>query len=434
MSNITTLANGNVWTDNKWEKTNIIIEDGDIVSLSPVKQEGIVFDMTGMHIFPGGIDPHVHFREPGATHKEDIFTGAYAASHGGVTCAFDMPNTKPATVDLKTLKEKQKLAKDAPIRVKFFFGASSDNLHTIEGLKNLPADEQPIGVKVYYGSTTGDLLFDKISYVKKLFQVYEGVCVFHAESEECIQNNMKKFKEDDISVHGKIRDPECASKAVEEIIDAIPDGYKGRVHIAHVSTKTEVDLIRKAKADGKPITCEVTPHHLFLTEDDLETLGNLGKVNPPLRPISDVNALWDAIRDGTIDCLATDHAPHLLEEKYQSYKKAPAGIPGLETAFPLMLGAVKDGNLTYEKLHELRFSLAREIYNIPEVLPIQVEASGDLTVVDLNKEWLIQDEDMLSKSKWSPFTGTKVPATVMMTMINGMIVYRNDNFELKMII
>lgn len=427
-----TLANGTVWVKDAWQRTNILVEDGDIVSLSPDKTVGIVFDMTGLHIMPGGIDPHVHFREPGYTHKEDIFTGAYAASHGGVTCAFDMPNTKPATIDLKTLREKQKIAESAPIHVKFFMGASADNLDVIEALKDLPEEEQPVGVKVYYGSTTGDLLFDDVALVKKLFQIYEGVCVIHAESEARIQKNTKKFKEDDISVHGKIRDPECAAKAVEEIIGAIPKNYKGKVHIAHVSTKMEIDMIRKAKSAGIPITCEVTPHHLFFSEADLKTLGNLGKVNPPLRSTTDVEALWEGIHDGTVDCLATDHAPHLLEEKYETYKKAPAGMPGVETALPLMCLAERQGRITFEEIHRLRFSGARDIFNIPEILPIQVEAACDLTVLDMNREWLIEDGDMLSKSKWSPFTGMTVPCTVVMTMIDGTIIYSDDNFELPL--
>lgn len=432
MSNITTFANGEVWNGTDFVRCNVVVEDGIITHLDET-EKGVVYDLSGMKLFPGGIDPHVHLRDPGMTHKEDLITGGMAAARGGFTVVMDMPNTNPLTTTYQALFDKQKRAREAGIHIGFHFGVSKDNLSLIEGLKNLEPEQKPYGIKVYYGSSTGDLLMDKQSLLHKLFTIYPGPIIFHAELESCIKERMGQYTENDVSMHNIIRDNECAWRAVEQIISSIPDKCNSFAHFAHVSTREEIDLIRNAKQAGLPVTCEVTPHHLFLTEHNLEKLGNLGKMNPPLRSLDDQAALWEGISDGTVDCVATDHAPHLLEEKYLDYHSAPAGVPGLETSFLLLLKAVSEGKLTYEQVHDLRFKRAKEIFSVEHASEIEVGTPGDFTVLDESKPYIIKNKDIVSKCKWTPFHGFEVPGRIRLTCVNGHIVYKDQNYTLQLL-
>lgn len=327
----------------------------------------------GRFLLPGLIDAHVHFRDPGAPEKEDWASGSAAALAGGVTTVLDMPNTNPATITVEALEAKRAVAK-AKSKVAFglFFGATRDNLDEIRKAENI------CGIKIYMGSSTGGLLLDDPAVWEEVFKIAKEKnvpVVVHAETEAMIQA-------------GK-RDCECARVATEAAI-ALREKVGNRLHIAHLSCKAEVELVRVHKCPE--LTCEVTPHHLLFTAADQKD--SFLKMNPPLRSQADQDALWEALRDGTIDCIATDHAPHTFAEKQSS--EPPAGVPGVEFMLPLMLNAVNEGKLTLERLVELTSTNPSRIFGVP--------VQGQV-LVDMNLEKTIRREDIKSKCGWSPYEG-----------------------------
>lgn len=336
----------------------------------------IQYQEDGKVLIPGVIDVHVHFRDPGAPEKEDWESGSAAALAGGVTTVLDMPNTNPATVTVEALEAKRAIAK-AKSKVGFglFFGATRDNLDEIRKAQNI------CGIKIYMGSSTGNLLLDDPAIWEEVFKIAKEKnvpVVVHAETESMIQA-------------GK-RDCECARVATEAAI-ALREKIGNRLHIAHLSCRAEVELVRAHKCPE--LTCEVTPHHLLFTKEDQKD-GFL-KMNPPLRSKEDVEALWEGLRDGTIDCIATDHAPHTMEEKKS--ENPPAGVPGVEFMLPLMLNAVNEGKLTLERLVELTSENPSRIFGVP--------VQGQV-LVDMNLEKTIRREDVKSKCGWSPYENRNI--------------------------
>jgi dihydroorotase len=380
----------------------------------------VVYDLENrLYLLPGLIDAHVHFRTPGMTEKEDWITGSKAALAGGVTTVLDMPNTNPPTVDAEHLQKKQEaVAEQALINYGFFAGANHDNLEELTNMKGIA------GVKIFMGSSTGSLLIDEKDLLEK-FMEEMGKCgqlvAIHAEDEDCIQANMEMNKgNEDPRVHSVIRSPECAHKACKEAMH-LARKYNTRVHVCHVSTEKELECIKKFKTGN--VTCEVTPNHLFLSDKDYSKYGNFIKVNPPVREQADQVALWAALKDGTVDIIATDHAPHLLEEKQKPYPEAPSGIPGVQTMLPLLLDSVNKGLITLERIVRLCSYNPAKIFGIKNKGKIEEGYDADLTVVDLDKLERICHQWLWTKVNWSPYHGWILKGYPVMTFVNGNLMY-----------
>lgn len=410
------------------EETDVHITDG-VISKIGKGTEGETIDCSGLVLLPGLIDGHVHFREPGAEHKEDWLTGSRSAVKGGVTTVLDMPNNNPPIIDEASLNLKRELAKKSVVNYGFHVGATTDNLSFLNSAENIAA------VKIYFGSSTGDLLVDKMADVEKLFNGSKRLFLIHAEDEAFIQQKNKELSgTDDPTVHTKVRAPEAAILAVKNIIDLV-ERTNARVHFCHVSCAGELKLIKAAKAKGLPVTCEVAPHHLFLNSSEYGKQGNWVKMNPPLRPESDRLALWRGIFDGTVDTIATDHAPHTRDEKMQPYWQAPAGVPGVETMLPLLLNEVSKGRIDLKKVVELVCENPARIFKIKNKGKIQEGYDADLVLVDMQIEKEVINEEQESKCGWTPFAGKSLTGWPTATMVAGNIVYNsleiNEQFKGK---
>ena len=410
--------------------SNILFKEGKIVDIKPSERSetfGTVnetIDIKSNLVIPGVIDPHVHVRDLRQAYKEDWETASMAALAGGVTTIFDMPNTLPATINLKNLNIKRKAAEKSLINHKFFLGVTNSNFKNIEEI----LDENALdiaGIKVFLaGSSSNETVTDK-DILKQIFELAEQhnkVVVVHTELQELLDEWQQRLPYNNILKHNAIRNRQCAIKGTELVLKLSED-IGNKIYIAHVSTFEEIGLIRKHKCNNQ-VFCEVTPHHLLLNESILEKVGNIGKVNPPLRSEKDNEALWQAILDGTVDTIGTDHAPHTIEEKQQEYKKAPSGFPGLETGLHLLLNEVNKGNLKLEKLVKLTSKNPARIFQLGKRGKIKVGNFADLTVTDMNKKWKINASAFKSKAKYSPFDKMEVKGKIIMTFVNG-IRYEN---------
>lgn len=345
-----------------------------------------VINLKRKYLLPGLIDVHVHFRTPGMTKKEDWSSGSKAALAGGVTTVLDMPNTRPPTVDASSLRKKRALVrKKALVNYGFYVGATPKNLGKIKNLKNIA------GIKIFMARSTGNLLIDN----------KEDLEHFMASAGHLL------------AVH--------TSEDVKTVLH-LAKKYAARVHICHVSGEHELEVIKKFKSAG--ISAEVTPHHLFLTEEDYKKHGNLLKINPPLRGFADQVALWDGLKNGLIDIIATDHAPHLLAEKRLSYGQASAGVPGVQTMLPLLLNAVNEGKLTLQRLVRLTSYNPARLFGIKNKGIIKVGMDADFTVVDLDISRKVNDNLLWSKCGWSPFTGWKLKGWPIITFVAGNLMYK----------
>lgn len=423
---------GSIVTPAKIYQGEVIVQDGKIVEVREgFSSKGFgnleVIDLKGKYLLPGLIDVHVHFRTPGMTEKEDWTTGSKAALAGGVTTVLDMPNTVPPTTDQASLDLKRSLVKkEALVNYGFFAGATKTNLDDLKAMSGVA------GIKVYMGSSTGNLLVDDLQTLEALMRDSGKILALHAENEGCIQNGFHAHEgETDPAVHSKIRAPECAVKAVKAALELVKK-HHARVHFCHVTTKEEVQLIRAFKKEqssdiAKLVSAEVTPHHLFLSDKDYATQGNMVKVNPPLRSEEDVRALWNGIADGTIDMVATDHAPHLLDEKKLPYEQAPSGMPGVQTMLPLLLNAVNEGKLTLQKVVELCSYNPAQRFGMKGKGSIAPNFDADFTVVDLGLQEKVVGG--WTKPGWSPFEGRQLKGWPVMTFVNGELMYEwNDTF------
>ncbi len=373
-------------------------------------------DPKNLIALPALVDPHVHFRTPGAEYKENWESGALAAINGGVTTVFDMPNNTPAITTEVILDEKIKLVNEQltkiniPLHRYFYLGATTDNLPEIEKCKN-----KIIGVKLFMGASTGNLLVADYEAQKNIFKKCAElnlVVAVHAEDDDIINAQKNNFPEATISDHGKIRPNRAAQIAAQKAIHlARETGVT--LYILHTSTAQEIDLIRQAKKEGIKVFAEVTPHHLFLDETAYGTLGAKAQMNPPLRSKNDQNALWEAINDGTIDTVGTDHAPHTLQEKSLPYPNSPSGVPGIETYLPLLLDAHNKGKITLEKIVELTHTNPLKIFGL--------EKNNDLVLVDLNEIRTIKNENLKTKCRWSPFDRWELKGWPKYTILNNKI-------------
>lgn len=374
---------------------------GRRVSVFLQSKDHHVIDAKHLMLFPALIDPHVHFRTPGAEHKETWETAAKAAIAGGVTTVFDMPNNLPACYSKERLEEKKHLIDKQlqkvhiPLRYYLYLGADEKHLDEIPKLA-----KEAIALKIYMGSSTGDLLMNNPDALEKAFRLAaenDMMIAVHAEDEKLLQMRREQYAgETDPAFHSQIRSSQVAVQALEQAL-RLAETYGTRLYVAHVSTVEEIALLRKAKYKGLPVYAEATPHHLFLSDEAYASLGTKGLVNPPLRSKADLDALWGAIEDQTIDTIGTDHAPHTLDEKNQPFGKAPSGFPSIELYFPLLLNAYHENKLTLAQIVSLTHTRPQEIFRIPP--------SEDVVLVDLEKVRVVEDADLHTKVKWSPYHG-----------------------------
>lgn len=388
-------------------------------------------DANGQFLFPGFIDCHVHFREPGLEHKGTMESEAQSALAGGITTVCDMPNTIPPTVSIAALREKIRIAETvAACDIRFFFGITE--AEHLQELRRLCAEPEwaPLrarccGVKLYMDHSTGNQKAAK-SLLPEIFRVCAELklpLVVHCEDPVLNARAAKLSQREDIAAHSRIRPPESEERAIASALE-LTKSSGAQLHVAHLSTKRGLELITQAKADGLPVTCEVSPHHLFLSTEDYESLGTLGKVNPPLRTPDHVEALWGGIESGKIDCIASDHAPHTLEEKQNGPPlSAPSGMPGTETMIPLLLtvaagrwphprGRASVPKFRYGDLRRLCFGQPNRIFSLGRTV-IEEGAPADLVLVHPGEEWVIRGAELHSKCGWTPYEGWKVTGRAM---------------------
>lgn len=366
-------------------------------------------------LLPALIDTHVHFRNPGAKYKEDWITGAQAALRGGVTCVFDMPNNIPPCVDNESLLQKKLLIEeqlkeaDIPLRYHLYLGADSNHLDAIGSVR-----DQVIGLKIYMGSSTGGLVMNDASALDRAFQLaaqYNLIVAVHAEDEEILKKNSKKYKgATDPSTHSKVRSSEAAIEATEQAIQ-LAEKHSTQLVICHVSTAEEIELIKQAKRRELLVHCEVAPHHLFLNDGDYSRLKTLALVNPPLRTERDQEALWRGIHENTVDFIGSDHAPHTLEEKLKPYGQAPSGMPCVETLLPLLLNAYNEKKITLEKIVALTHINIEQIFGL--------ERNQDFVLVDLELSKEVKVSELKSKCGWSPYAGMTLKGWPVYTILKG---------------
>jgi len=380
-------------------------------------------DCSGLHVLPGVIDSQVHFREPGLENKENLESGMLAAAAGGVTAIFEMPNTNPLTITPETIKDKLKRAsRVAWTDYAFYLGGTGRTGPNLGGWENAPGI---CGIKIFMGASTGDLLAASDEEVASVLSNGKRVVAVHAEDQYIMEANMKTILGDshDVSLHCKWRSPESCLSATQRVV-MIAKKYNRRVHVLHITTSEEMDFLRKHKDTA---SVELLANHLSLHAPECyEKLGTLAQQNPPIREKHHQDALWKALNDGTVDILASDHAPHTLEEKAEIYPKSPSGTPGVQTLVPVMLNHVNEGRLTLERLVELWSYGPERIHGLVNKGRIKKGYNADFTIVDLNKENTITNAQQKSKTGWTPFDGMKVKGWPIMTIIRGHIVMRED--------
>lgn len=390
-----------------------IVEVAERVMLTPTDT---VIDATGLTLLPGVIDPQVHFREPGLEHKEDLFTASCACAKGGVTSFLEMPNTRPLTIDQASLDDKlARAAAKSVVNYGFFIGATKDNLAVLNTVKPV------CGIKIFMGSMHGPLLVDEEPILERIFSEGNRLIAVHAEDQRRIQARRQEFAGvKDVAVHSQIQDDIAALNATQLAVK-LARKYQRRLHILHLSTGIEVDFLRQNKPPW--VTAEVTPQHLLLTTAAYQTLGSLAQMNPPLRTEQDTQKLWQGLLDGVIDFIATDHAPHTLTEKAQPYPQSPSGMPGVETALPLMLTQAMARRCTVPQVVRWMSTAPAAAYQIPRKGQILPGYDADLVLVDLRTYRPVRREDLLTKCGWSPFEGWSLTGWPVFTFVNGEIVF-----------
>jgi len=394
---------------------DIGVKDGRIAALGDLSQSvaGEVIDCTGLHILPGVIDSQVHFREPGLEHKEDLASGSRAAVLGGVTSVFEMPNSKPLTISAETLADKVRRARGRMYcDFAFWVGGTHNNAAHVGELERLPA---AAGIKVFMGSSTGDLLVDDDEGVWRILQNTCRRAAFHCEDEARLQARLALRVEGDVSSHPIWRDEVAALRSTQRLIK-IARETGARVHVLHISTAEEIDFLR----DHKDIaTLEATHHHLTLSSDDYARLGTFVQMNPPVRDAHHRTRIWQGVSQGIIDVLGSDHAPHLREEKQKIYPASPSGMTGVQTSLPIMLNHVHAGRLSLERLVDLTSHGPGRIFGIARKGRIGVGYDADLTLVDLKRRETIRNAEIGSKAGWTPYDGVEVTGWPVGTIIRG---------------
>ncbi len=391
------------------------IVDGRIAALGDLSRAsaGEIIDCAGLHVLPGVIDSQVHFREPGPTHKEDLETGSRAAVLGGVTCVFEMPNTKPETTSEAALADKVARARHRMhCDFAFWVGGTRENAAEIGELERLPG---AAGIKVFMGSSTGDLLVEDDSGVEAILRNTRRRSAFHSEDEFRLRERLGERVEGDASSHPVWRDEIAALTCTQRLV-AIARKARARIHVLHISTAEEIDYLQHHKDVA---TCEATPHHLTLTADDYARLGTLIQMNPPVRAARHRDGIWGGIGRGVIDVLGSDHAPHTLEEKAKPYPASPSGMTGVQTLVPIMLDHVNAGRLTLERFVDLSSHGPNRLFGLARKGRIAAGYDADFTIVDLKRRHTITNAEQGSRAGWTPYDGREVTGWPVGTVVRG---------------
>lgn len=414
------LMNGTCWIFHQGSlrpfETHLYIKDGKIAAVSSQNLPAQTsVSVQGLQVFPGIIDSQVHFRDPGMPDKEDLSSGSRAAAYGGITSFFDMPNTWPATTTQDLFLQKIQLAENKSwVDFGFFIGASKENLDQLPALEKL---QGCAGIKIFLGSSTGSLLIDEDPTLERIFQKTTGLLVFHSEDEQRLKERKHLAVDSgDVHQHPHWRDPLTALISTQKIIQ-LAEKYQRKVHILHLSTAEEAAFLKDKK---QWCTTEILPQHLTLTAPDCyDRLGTLAQQNPPLRDSTHQQALWQAVLEGTIDIMGSDHAPHTLIEKAKPYPTSPSGMPGVQTMVPLMLNFVNQGKIALPHWLNMVTEMPRKTFRCFTKGRIEIGLDADLTIVDMKKEMVIQNSWIQSRCGWTAFDGMKVQGSVHSTYVRG---------------
>ena len=411
------IKNGKCYIDEELKDADVGVKDGKILQIGQISDEAKeTINAEGQTVLPGCIDTQTHFREPGSTDTEDLHSGSRAAIVGGITSVFEMPNTNPPTSTKIEFQKKLDLARNRMFcNYAFYFGATADNGGELAELENL---EGCCGIKLFAGSSTGNLLVADEEDIDKVFKNSSKVVAVHSEDEAILKLNKKLIKDKDVHTHPIWRSAECAMSSTRRIV-RIANKYNKKAHVLHITTKEEIDFLSQHKGN---ITFEITPQHLTLYAPDCyNKLGTYAQMNPPIRDKSHYDRLWYAVKNNLNDTIGSDHAPHLKVNKDKEYPNSPSGMPGVQTLLPIMLDHVNNKRLQLQQLMKLICENPVQIFGIQNKGFIREEYDADLTVVDLNKEIHIKNENIQSKCGWSPFNGYKFKGTPVATIVNGEI-------------
>jgi dihydroorotase len=438
------IRNANVLRpDGSFQKTDVLVRDGLIEQIASnlAPEADRVIEADHLTLLPGVIDPQVHFREPGLEHKEDLTTASRACARGGVTSFLEMPNTRPLTITQEALNDKlARAAQKSFVNFGFFIGATAENLPDLQTANPTP------GIKIFMGSMHGDLLVDQEATLDRLFATGTRLIAVHAEDQARIAQRRKEFAGiTDPAIHSVIQDNQAALNATQLALK-LSKKYQRRLHILHLSTADEAELLRQDKPAW--VTAEVTPQHLLLNTSFYEKLGSLIQMNPPIRSARDNEVLWQALQDGVIDFIATDHAPHTLAEKgranaadqteeassttvFLEPAKVPSGMPGVETSLPLMLTQAVQGRCTVAQVSNWMSTAVAKAYGIAGKGAIAPGYDADLVLVDLETYHPVLREELQTKCGWSPFEGWNLTGWPAVTIVGGQVVYERGQFNEK---
>ena len=429
----TLIKNASIVNEGKIYTSDVLIDRERIQQISENIDidVDVEIDASGKYLLPGIIDDQVHFREPGLTHKANIYTESKAAIAGGITSFMEMPNTNPQSLTHELLEEKFKIAESTSLaNYTFFMGVSNNNLEEV-----LKTDPKTVGaLKIFMGSSTGDMLVDDRKVLEEIFEKSPMLIAVHCEDDDTIRNNIQKAKnqygEDiPISEHPNIRSAEACYKSSSMAVE-LAKKYNTRLHVFHLSTEKELELFDNTiPLSEKRITAEVCIHHLWFNEDKYKEKGTHIKWNPAVKKESDRSALFQALLDDKLDVIATDHAPHTLEEKSNTYFKAPSGGPLVQHALPVMIEFYKHGKISLEKIVEKMCHNPAVLFQIEERGYVKEGFYADLVLVDLEKSWKVNKDNILYKCGWSPFEGDTFTSKVSHTFVNGHLVYKYGIFN-----
>lgn len=421
----TLIQNATVVLPEQTVVTSVLIENQRIVDVDAPQTASAdeVIDASGLHLLPGVVDDQVHFREPGLTTKEDLEHASRACAKGGVTSFLEMPNTIPNATTQALLEDKLRIASSKSlVNYGFYIGATPNNVDVLKHARRTP------GIKIFIGSSTGDLLVDSQDALERIFAETTLPICAHCEDEQTVRRNAERYaSETDVAFHSKVRDHEAAMVATRRAID-LAERHNHRFHVLHVSTADEVGLIAAA---SDLITAEACPHHLFFNVGDYERLGSLIKMNPSIKTAADNAGLWQALLDGVITVIATDHAPHTLEEKALPYPACPSGLPAVENSLALLLNQVSQGRCSLEQVVKWMCSEPARVWNLKRKGSIVVGNDADLTLVDLGLKQTIHNAEQQTKSRWSPWEGETLTGWPVATWVMGRQVFRLVDGEAK---